>query len=205
MKTILMSTRPQWVHKIFTRQKTIEVRKTAPEPPFKVVVYCTLSGAKEAFESWGKDVAKWNRENWGERKGKVVGGFICNRVEPWTMEEYGVLKGYENPRLLEFLRRSCLDLDAFQDYGHFKTLYGIHITDPILYDKPKDISEIFTSLSDKVLDNGDYDCRMPGDVMCMDAPEGGDYCAECSFGGRKAVSRPPQSWQYIVDPEACDE
>ena len=37
MKAVLMSIKPKWCEKIFSGEKTIEVRKTAPkETPFKV-------------------------------------------------------------------------------------------------------------------------------------------------------------------------
>ena len=41
MKAVLISTQPKWVEKIASGQKTIEVRKTAPEVPFKAYIYCT--------------------------------------------------------------------------------------------------------------------------------------------------------------------
>lgn len=35
--------------------------------------------------------------------------------------------------------------------------------------------------------------------VCIDAPEGGDYCAECPYGGRVQITRPPQSWCFVED------
>ncbi len=59
MKTILISIHPKWCEKIFSGEKTIEVRKTAPKPPFKAIVYETFNGGGS---------------------GKVIGEFICNDV-----------------------------------------------------------------------------------------------------------------------------
>lgn len=42
MKRVLISIRPEWVEKIASGKKTIEVRKSAPkEVPFKAYIYCT--------------------------------------------------------------------------------------------------------------------------------------------------------------------
>ena len=42
MKSVLISIQPKWVEKIVKGEKTIEVRKTAPqEVPFKAYIYCT--------------------------------------------------------------------------------------------------------------------------------------------------------------------
>ena len=70
-------------------------------------------------------------------------------------------------------------------------------TDLKIYDKPKELSEFYRSLPEKVLENGEYDCRKPWDVLCIDAPEGGDYCAECPYGGRVQITRAPQSLCYV--------
>ena len=42
-KAVLISIRPDWVEKILSGEKTLEVRKTRPklEAPFKVYIYCT--------------------------------------------------------------------------------------------------------------------------------------------------------------------
>lgn len=42
-KAVLISIRPDWVEKILSGEKTLEVRKTRPklETPFKVYIYCT--------------------------------------------------------------------------------------------------------------------------------------------------------------------
>ena len=126
--------------------------------------------------------------------GKAIGEFICDRVHDI----------YE-PYLTWLEEQSCVDMNEIAAYkGDRDCIYGLHITAPKLYDKPKELSRFYASLPDKILDSGDYDCRLPGDLLCIDAPEGGDRCWKCSYGGRKVVSRPPQSWQYIIDPEVAE-
>ena len=40
MKAVMISIQPKWVEKIANGEKTLEVRKTAPEVPFKAYIYC---------------------------------------------------------------------------------------------------------------------------------------------------------------------
>ena len=113
MKAILMSIKPKWCEKIFSGEKTIEVRKTAPklEPPFKVYVY----------ESIGQ----------GEGAGAVVGEFVCDDI----------ISDWHGEHSDEFVKYALLSLDDQKKYGGNKPLYGWHITEPKRYDKPKELSE----------------------------------------------------------------
>lgn len=56
-KAVLISIRPEWVRKIMSGQKTIEVRKTRPKitPPFKCYIYKCGNG-------------------------KVIGEFLCDEI-----------------------------------------------------------------------------------------------------------------------------
>ena len=78
-KSVLISIRPEWVEKIARGEKTVEVRKTRPklDTPFKCYIYCTQ----------GND-ARRLRGSWG----KVIGEFICDRVETIKAETepYGI-------------------------------------------------------------------------------------------------------------------
>lgn len=82
-KAVMLSIRPKWCEKICCGEKTIEVRKTRPKmnTPFKCYIYCTLQGCNEFFRvDLGRDVAKWNRGKWADRKGKIIGEFTCDRI-----------------------------------------------------------------------------------------------------------------------------
>lgn len=52
MKSVLISIQQKWCDLIASGEKTLEVRKTRPklETPFKVYIYCTLSGSNEFFK-----------------------------------------------------------------------------------------------------------------------------------------------------------
>lgn len=194
MKAILMSIHPKWCEKIFNGSKSIEVRKSRPSipTPFTVYVYQTKLKVIKGDSFMVVDALN---ENLG--CGKVIGSFVCDRVR--LCIPFG-LKGHLLSQ--EVYREMCLTKEQLDKYGGLKTLYGWHITEPKLFDKPRELGEFYRSLPEKVLENGEYDCRKEWDVLCIDAPEGGDYCAECPYGGRVQITRAPQSWVYC---ETIDE
>lgn len=137
MKSVLISIRPQWVEKIASGQKTIEVRKTAPQQvSFKAYIYCTK----------GKDGYEWlyrvDNNGYGKAQswhGKVIGEFICDNVE--RLEEHIEKGGLYYILSDTFNEQAQLDNWELHDYGKGKTLYGWHITDLKIYDKPRALRE----------------------------------------------------------------
>nr|DAI47382.1 MAG TPA: hypothetical protein [Caudoviricetes sp.] len=124
-KSVLISIRPEWVEKIARGEKTVEVRKTRPklDTPFKCYIYCTQ----------GND-ARRLRGSWG----KVIGEFICDRVETIKAETepYGIYDVDD-----DFVAQTRLVDGALWDYGKGATLYGWHISKLEIYDTPKPLSE----------------------------------------------------------------
>ena len=122
MKSVLIAIRPQWAEKIARGEKTIEVRKTAPkEVPFKAYIYCTKEKKQDDIIWAGVcgDRGKWN--------GRVIGEFICNNASELDYVYYWN-NGYEFA--------TCLTYRQVADYGKGKTLYGWHISDLKIYDRP---------------------------------------------------------------------
>ena len=79
MKSIMLSIRPEWLQKILSGQKTVELRLSRPNltPPFMVFLYCSCKGTKKPGEileihSGGK-IYKAN--------GLVVGEFTCTEID----------------------------------------------------------------------------------------------------------------------------
>lgn len=160
MKAVLMSIKPKWCEKIFSGEKTVEVRKTAPQlaTPFKVYVYETKTGFIEAVRGTCPICAFF--------RGKVIGEFVCDKVRACI--PLG-LRGFElSPARLEEM---CLSKEQLDKYGGLKTLYVWHITEPKLYDKPKELSEFLTP-----------------------SGTGGVW-------GNHYLSRPPQSYCYVEEIE----
>jgi len=52
MKNIMLSIRPEWLQKILSGQKTVELRLSRPNltPPFMVFLYCSCKGTKKPGE-----------------------------------------------------------------------------------------------------------------------------------------------------------
>ena len=177
-KAVLISIRPKWVEKIANGAKTIEVRKTRPklETPFKAYIYCTMPDAKDPhniLELHGADgkICKTN--------GKVVGEFTCDRIFPINVFNNGSIQNW----LFEHMERSCLAYEELAGYiGNGKTGHGWHISDLLIYDQPKGLSE-FQRATDPC-------------VFCMEriARE----CTDCKKLSSD-IKRPPQSWCYVEE------
>lgn len=208
MKSVLISIKPQWCEKIVSGRKTIEVRKSAPkEVPFKAYIYATkpkkwfscgavstsdellwLANGKvemcDGFKFWA-DSGVYQGLN-----GRVIGEFICNEVEEfheWELSPQGKFAEFEEERLKQFLSAACLSRDEVFRYRenlpYCKPLYGLHIADLKIYDKPKELSEFFKPCSQ----HRNLDC---------------DWLREhsvCACEDKKPVTRPPQSWMYVEE------
>ena len=211
MKSVLISIRPRWCELIASGKKTVEVRKTRPklETPFKVYIYCTL--ARQPIREDGQilmyedDLALTNR--WGQGKrvanpcgsmmdgelflnGKVIGEFVCDEIYPIKVHPNGAIQNWNWYEL----SKSCLSLDDVAHYvGINKTGYGWHISDLVIYDKPKELSEFFAYCGDNPKCDG-CEAHYYSNTECGKE----DYC--CSvIDGCKPIKRPPQSWCYVEE------
>ena len=181
-KAVMLSIRPKWVEKIANGEKTIEVRKTKPklDTPFKCYIYCTLQGCNEFFRvDLGRDIAKWNRGKWADRKGKVIGEFTCDRIFSINVFDNGSIQNW----LFEHMERSCLTYEELADYiGNGKTGYGWHISDLLIYDQPRELTAFR-----RACPNSWY-CE-----SCAMYWENNGTCGNESL----YIKRPPQSWCYV--------
>ncbi len=206
MKSVLISIQPKWVEKIASGKKTVEVRKTAPklEPPFKCYIYATRPKKWFRFSSWGKasDESLWLSNGkvemcdgfkfWADEteyellNGKVIGEFVCDKIFDICIEisKQDDLPGYPFPCT------GLTDKEILQYLGNGKTGYGWHISDLVIYDKPKPLS----------------DFKLP--CKCIGVYEGETYCdcLNCEDAGDsdygviacdRTLKRPPQSWCYV--------
>lgn len=190
-KAVMLSVQPKWCELIASGKKTIEVRKTRPsiKTPFKCYIYCTKSNqmlwvTDEQHRYIGiacltnaKAVGGANKAN-----GKVIGEFVCDRIEKIEpcFEYYS--DGYDLDD--DILTDTCLTCEELMQYGKGAPLYGWHISDLVIYDKPKELREFY-----KV---GKHAACAKGERTC-DRLRYTDFCRTCKF----EIRRPPQSWQYI--------
>ena len=207
MKSVLISIQPKWCELIASGKKTVEVRKTKPklETPFKVYIYCTKS-KNEFLQSrnnmffyceyedfiGGHGTGTYQRLN-----GKVIGEFVCdditkilNRGSEFIAEDRSYCE------LQTMARGSCLDFVDMKKYFGNNDGYGWHISDLVIYDKPKELGEFVV----------EGDCLNGDCKKCKWFDSGNDYNVEADcllpydFHFKKAVKplfRPPQSWCYV--------
>ena len=177
MKSVLIAIRPQWCEKIASGEKTIEVRKTAPqEVPFKAYIYCTIgNGVKGDYLVPS-----------GIQCGKVIGEFVCDKV--YLIKNQGSMFSVadeEQSVTNEIARQSCLDYYDMVSYLGNKYGYAWHISDLHIYDKPKELSEFFRTCPTKE----------KGDCLSCDCLADNDYGGVCTNN----LTRPPQSYMFVED------
>lgn len=222
MKKILLVVHPKWCKMIFNGKKTIEVRRTRPklEPPFEVLVYMTkpkpylATIIKEGDDLYGEiyhgktlffksDRHYYNR-NYITMEQRVIGSFICDKVDCYPYGDMSFpIPAYDgDPTVCECgngyyitcgeLEKTCLTDKELESYGNGKKLYGWHITDLKIYDKPKELSD-FSKYGYKYL--GGYCVNN----NCKNYVYNGYYQPpECKIDGC-FLKRPPQSWMYVEE------
>lgn len=215
MKSVLISIQPKWCDRIADGKKTIEVRKTTPDVPFKCYIYCTKQTRAHALhlyinsgwgrqeigiiEYWrsGKEIVDVNshlpayRYNSYLAEGKVIGEFVCDKIDEYTSNERGWYC---------YDLETCLLCDEIAGYGKGKTLYGWHISDLKIYDKPKALVEF-------------HKCGAKSFEELSDTEDLCSYCSRTGFCEEHwcdeayqnyldvdfALTRAPQSWQYVEE------
>ena len=178
MKSVLISIRPEWCEKIISGKKTIEVRKTRPkiDTPFKCYIYCTLP--KRPYS----DYFTVNSELI-VGGGKVIGEFVCDCI---TFGDLLKLKG----DFIKYIKeKSCLTDEQLEAYSQGKETYHWHISNLVIYDKPKELSEFLVECHGK-----DKDCRYCKDFHIATIDEPIPYC---KLHNNMRLEKPPQNWRYV--------
>lgn len=101
--------------------------------------------------------------------------FICDKVE--RLEEHIEQGGFYYTLVEGFNEQAQLDNWELHDYGKGKTLYGWHISELKIYDKPKGLSEFRTPKNPHRIGNSH----------------------SWILDGYKKITRPPQSWMHVED------
>ena len=193
-KAVLLSIKPKWCELIANSKKTVEVRKTKPkiETPFKVYIYCTSSNKHECLmqnESGVKLIYAFDYKSAIPcggyiANGKVIGEFVCDAIFPmsvWYSNSNDRLSRREYPY-------TCLTDKEIMDYlGNGVEGYGWHISDLVIYDKPKELSEFWSA-----------------DKCPYASKDGCTYKYHCFRAGQTkrcgdTLTRPPQSWCYVEE------
>lgn len=187
MKAIMLSIKPESCELIATGKKTIEVRKTRPklETPFKCYIYETKkTKGVHGFTLLGR-----------YRLCKVIGEFVCDRIEKFVVGSLACDDVEE---------KACLSYKEICDYFYgdnydntVKIGYAWHITDLVIYDKPKELGEFKRDCGQYGSDNPLCDdCKYYICCKGLDFDE-----SDCAVNGYIPITRPPQSWCYVEEGE----
>ena len=169
MKSVLISIQPKWCELIASGKKTVEVRKTRPkiEAPFKVYIYMTK--AYDTLFGNGKP------KKLCVDGGKVIGEFVCDCIQSCC--DYEIVSGCSETEWEQISRTTQLSRTDLLRYSGDGLIYFWHISDLVIYDKPKDL-DCFRKPIDCHRGIQKYDC-----VGCWDCE----------------IKRPPQSWCYVEE------
>lgn len=213
-KVIILSVQPQWLHKILTGKKTIEIRKSAPkcDLPIDVYLYCT-KGKPYLYHSfsenwwWNDGVLEPFDDKEGVRlsafklpekfhdsesrgwnnllNGFIVAKFTLNKVD--KINNCGSCFEIANESYAytnAIGNRSCLDFNDMKKYLNDKDGYAWHIDNLQIFDNPMELREFYRNCKD--YHNGWSGC----DDVCGYAENN-----EC-YGGKIKINKPPKSWNY---------
>ena len=155
MKSIILSCTPAECEKIVNGDMSILVRKVVPkEVPFKAYIYCTKT--KNKWSLCDYEGAYQNSE--GEivyAQQHVIGEFICDRID--RIKKRGINNNFDYCYLslnewgnddieieIKDIQKSCISKSELNAYGENSScLYGLHISDLKIYDKPKPIMQFY--------------------------------------------------------------
>lgn len=197
---VLLSIQPKWCELIASGRKKVEVRKTIPklETPFICYIYQTR---KTWVYNIYSRIADW--------QSKVIGEFVCDEIYQHTADPFISQKIKSQCTISDedMVKQSCLTLNELYYYeSHPDTykwgLFGWHISNLIIYDKPKDLSEFHIidteaikhcEHRERIYHNPDYTngALLKGSCICKDKQ---DWCSRCKT---KPLTKPPQSWCYV--------
>ena len=165
--SVMISINPKWCELIASGRKTIEVRRTRPkiEQPFKCYIYQTK-----------------HREHNGHTysDGKVIGEFICDCI----------LSHCEMANADIAEQQGCIKREKLFEYSNGKELFGWHISDLVIYDKPKKLKDFFVYC--ERCDKRPVACE----YLYEESNESIGYYSECMCDFKRPIKRPFQSWGY---------
>lgn len=190
MNIVLRSAKPYWIYLILTGQKTIEVGKSFPKSQnWNKVVEMYCSKDMRSFKRIPEKDREWMRQYLG----KVACRFVCDnvtKITTWQRTWYNILfqptaTTTEYGIWNDDFKQMCMTWKEINDYGQKKPLYGWHISDLKIYDKPKELSEFYKPCPTKE----------KGDCLSCDCLADNDYGGICTNN----LTRPPQSYMYVEE------
>lgn len=208
MKAVMMSIQPRWCELIASGKKTVEVRKTRPklETPFKCYIYCTQGKGYNDILWCSGVIGKMSDKS----NGKVIGEFVCDNISeifvvcdvhdelPSRPCEYWL--DWESD-IDDVPKEACMSAREIMSYlGKQYNGYTWHISDLVIYDKPKNLSEFYRLGKPLICDGRNCEICNHFKYMQVNSDEW-DYDCDCQhqLENRITLKRPPQSWCYVEE------
>ena len=176
MRALLISIQPYWVFLIIAKtmgwnigeEKTVEIRKNCPKNDNwnkTAKIYCTKD--KKSFSQ----IPKEYRPLMERLSGKVIGEFVCDDIKEIRADNLVAIY-FNNP-----CENTCLNDLEMREYANGKNLFLWHISNLVIYDEPRELSEFYVSVKDH------WETYDPSKYV--------------NGGWKKPLKRPPQSWCYV--------
>jgi hypothetical protein len=192
MKAVYRSIKPYWLYLIIIGKKTIEVGKSFPKAEdWNKEVFLHCSKDMKSFKRIPEKYREWMRKYLG----KVACRFVCDEIEKLrydALEMAYMARKYRDIKLLneEFFKGTQVTYQEAYDYCEGMTFdeedtdyfYGWHISDLVIYDKPRELSEFLKATN-----------VFP--TLIHDIAEEGNGPRYNKF--YYPLKRPPQSWCYV--------
>lgn len=186
-KAVLISIRPKWCELIASGKKTIEVRKNWPKDfrngispiPFKCYIYCTKfhHGYPDSMIN-----LKGRTSFFMPKSGSVIGEFVCDAIYPVSF--YASDSSFFDTEPPLPVPGTCLtDRDIAEYLGNGKTGYGWHISDLVIYDEPKKLSEFEIFRTEHITEKAYFQEGVCDEIKHVRV--------------LVPLDRPPQSWCYV--------
>lgn len=188
MRDVLISLKPYYYYLIGEGIKKVEVRKTYPKAEdWSRNSWFYMSRDEKSFAKIPKEFQEKYRKHFG----KVGMRFVCNKIYNLSVAFDPIDCTAYFPDGLDHTEGTCLTKEELAIYlcgGEWRGKgYGLNITDLVVYDEPRELSEFYVwKKCNSCRDTGyestaccyDEDCRVPA-----------------------LITRPPQSWQFCVATE----
>lgn len=150
MKSLLIAIKPKWCAKIMSGEKNIEVRTSK----------ALANAIQKLINEYGyADICAYcSKSNYlgyisNKYVGNVIFKFRCYKVETIKVDEGDRLKRLWSQTMIEdtLLKCSCLTQAQMYDYLKDKNGFAIHISNLEIFDRPKELSEFYTTKLDEDL------------------------------------------------------
>ncbi len=189
-KSVLISIQPKWCKLIFKflgwdngrplYKKRLDLRKSKPvcNIPFKAYIYCPKDNTDRVpSRIW------WKADKTGFQhilNGKVIGEFVCDYI----------LSHCEMANADMAEQMSCVSREDILKYSNGKEVFGWHISDLVIYDKPKELREFYRKCEADKCEGCEH--------LKYQHINANELDYDCEFLNYNIpITRPPQSWCYV--------